>query len=422
MLAMKIRWKYSRKKIILPAILGFSALTGLIREITITNIFIPGRGTDSYYYFLTILVILVNILNSTISANFLPIYSKIFNESNEKANTFAYKTLKTTIVLVFVITSLSVLLLIILFKVNLSYVILPLLLVLSVMTTFLITFNNFHSNFVSTSLNGVVENISFIFILLLLAIGLGNDVENLYIALIIALSSKLFHQLNTARKNNIKKLDVEVNAYINAYKESLLGYFFCVTIIQFSTSVDRVFTKLLSESVITAYFIATKLILIPQTLFTAAIGMILFPKITKILTNNMESQLINIIKKYIVILFGVLAISIFLIVLGSDFLLKKFIFRENINLIDDTKSIMRMQIGYLVGISYQIIPMYIFFAKRELKPIILSFLLGILIFITLCNIFGINTLKIAAYQSISQIAVTIILFFFLIKNCQRNYS
>lgn len=380
-----------KKTLTVVAILIISTILGLFRESSIAKIFGLSEVTDSFLLSFGINMVIINTISSPLTSSFINIYKGYLTKNNlKKGEDFANGLLNSVGIFLLILVLFLYLIIPHLINliaigydneqinltINLAKLLLPSI-IFSGLVSILVGYNNSHYSFKSTSLNGVIENIVIIVILYISFRFLG--IYGLATGVILGSLVKLLFQMYIAKKNGWK---YSINFKIPKYdlKEFLIlssPVVFTTISSQINLIIDRIFATKLTEGAVSALYFANKLVLMPQTIFSTAVGMIVYPYLVKSSTErNWGNILINLSKAWKILLLTLVPSSVILFIFRAELVSIFFGYGKFSEISrDKVATIIPYYLGNLLFGSFVSVIIYTFYSLKKVK---ITFCFGIL--------------------------------------------
>lgn len=294
-------------------IIGFSFLSkilGFIREILIAAKFGSGIETDAFFVALSAVTLFKVIITSSLNTTLIPVLSEIEKnkgkkEKNKQTILFLNITIVVSIVFIFlawIITPYIIKLIAFGFEGNQYELTIKLMriglitILFSGVVTVFRSYLQSETLFTESALADVSFNLVYIFYLILLAGIYG--ITGLMVASVLAVVSQLIIQLPSIRKTKIKYgfiLDFN-NEYVTKIAKLLPPVILTVAVLDINTIIDRTLASTLETGSISALNYGNRLLQLVLGIFIAAITTVLYPMISKEISNTENGKVQMLVK------------------------------------------------------------------------------------------------------------------------------
>ncbi len=287
--------------------------------------------------------------------------------------------------------------------------------------TFLATLLQYKNHFATTAFSTSLLNISLI-IALILSMQLPKEkiIFYLSIAVIVGGIAQVIAHIIAAKKYKILKLlyigaKSKKKADLSTFKKHFLPSVFGNSTAHISAFLDTWLASFLSAGSISYLYYANRLFQLPFALFAIATSTVLFPKITKYLSNNQEKEAKEMMKKIFWLLFYALILATVIGIISSKeivyILFQRGAFNEKDTLITSQVLVMYM-LGLIPFGLNKLFSSYLYATHKHLKAAKFAMIsLTVNIFLSVLFLFPMKVLGLALASSIGGI----ILFFLTLK-------
>ncbi len=287
--------------------------------------------------------------------------------------------------------------------------------------TFLATLLQYKNHFATTAFSTSLLNISLI-IALILSMQLPKEkiIFYLSIAVIVGGIAQVIVHIIAAKKYKILKLlyigaKSKKKADLSTFKKHFLPSVFGNSTAHISAFLDTWLASFLSAGSISYLYYANRLFQLPFALFAIATSTVLFPKITKYLSNNQEKEAKEMMKKIFWLLFYALILATVIGIISSKeivyILFQRGAFNEKDTLITSQVLVMYM-LGLIPFGLNKLFSSYLYATHKHLKAAKFAMIsLTVNIFLSVLFLFPMKVLGLALASSIGGI----ILFFLTLK-------
>lgn len=417
----------AKNSILVASVLIFSTFLGIIRESTIAYKFGATLETDACLIAMIIPGLFTGFIQGSITSTFITVYSgyltaDLREEGWRMTNsvlTFLGLASALIVIICFIGTSKLVHLTApgykgeqLVLAVELTRILLPSIIIVSLIGI-LIGVNNAHNSFLAPSLIGTAANT--VTIAGILTLGSVWGIHGLAAGTLLGVLAQLLIQIPSARKHGLRfrfLLD-----FSNPGLREMLWLVtpFCMVTVagQINIIIDRVFASRLEEGIVSSLYFANKLTFLPQNIFVTAVGMVVFPVLTRAASRQDWAEMITGFKLSVRLLSLVLlpsAMGIFLL----RYPLVKLLFEHGAFTSENTV-ITTGTVAYYLGALYfggmAIMAANIFFALKRMTIAVGAGILTVIINIFLCLIL-INPLQhrgLALANSLSACAYLLVL-------------
>lgn len=398
----------AKNTLLISIILGLSSILGLLRETIITYMFGVTGKTDAYFVALTIPSLFVGLVSGSITSTFVTIYSSFLAKDQREQ---AEKTTNCILSIFFIIFLVLITILFIFsrYSINLiapsyngerltiSVQILRILLpniVFGGLLGILTGVNNSNNSFLAPASVGLVLNISMIMGTLFLGKYVG--IYALAISNSIAVICQFLIQIPSAKKYGLKfKFIVDINDKgLREMVKLVLPFVISALVGQLNLIIDRSFATSFSEGVVTSLYLSGKLVLLPQTIFGSALGMVILPNLVRYAANKNWKDMFQVLQKglnlisFILLPFVIIFLTLSLSIITVLFQHGKF----NINDTTLTASVIPFLIGVMFFGTVWSILNNVYYATRKVKYIVFTSIIAVISKIMLSYLL-INSMK-----------------------------
>lgn len=385
----------AKKTFVVSLILCASSILGLLRESAITYMFGATGKTDAYFVSLTIPSLFIGIISASVTNTFITVYSSLLAKGEkEKAN----KTTNCILTIFFVLLfALSTLLFIfsneaiklvapnyIGEKLDLSIQLLRILLpniIFGGILGILVGVNNSNNSFLAPASIGLVLNLAMIIGILFLGKYFG--IYALAISNSVGIALQLLIQIPSTKKFNFKFkfiFDVKDEGLLEMIK-LVVPFIISAVVGQLNLIIDRNFATSFSEGVVSSLYLSGKLVLLPQTVFGAALSTIILPSLVSYATNKNWKEMFDILQKGINLIFFMLAPCI-VIFLTLSVQIVEILF-EHGKFTTDNTALTASLIPYLIGVMFfgaiWSVLNNIYYATKKVKYIVFTSVMAVLV-------------------------------------------
>lgn len=354
----------ARNSIIVAIIIGISTVLGLIRESSIAYMFGASRTTDAYLVSSIIPTFFSNTLSGSLTSTFITIYAGYMAKGEEEK---AWRT--TNVIFSFLILILGIVgIIFFVFTPTLVHLVAPSYsgsrLNLTVALTrimlpnlffggllgIMVGINYTHHSFFAPAANGLISNV--LVIGSILTLGWVWGIYGLAAGAALGVFGQFLLQLFSARKHGfyyrflldwgdpgVKEIFVLVTPFVVSAMVS-----------QVNLIIDRTLATGLTAGRVSALFFASKLVLLPQLIFTGSVSMVLYPLLLNAAALNDWPRLVEGLNRGLRLLLLVIVPSIvWIFVLRVP--LVQVLFQHGVFNSEDTR-VTAETIPYLIGVLF----------------------------------------------------------------------
>ena len=424
--------KIAKATIGLMIAMMIAKLLGFVREMVLASSYGASMYSDAYLVSMNIPLVILNIIGMALSTILIPMYCEINkNHGDKQALKFINNIINIVIVICIILSIIGIIftepivkLFAIGFKGNTFKVAVDFTRVLLISMTFtalsyiMTAYLQIKNNFTIPGLISVPKNI---IIIISIIISVKYNPYIMIWGTLIGILSELLFQLPFAIKENYK-YEFYINIKDDFIKKSILlsiPVLIGVSVNQINTMVDRTLASTLTEGSISALNYANKLTGFVWTLFITSISSVIYPMLSKLVTEDNKEEFKQFIKKSVnSIIILVLPISIGAIVLANPIV--KLLFQRGAfdsNATNMTAIALAMYSIGMLGSGLRELLGKVFYSLKDTKTPMINGMISMVINILL-NLILIKYLKIvglAISTSIAFIICAIMLFISLNK-------
>lgn len=424
--------KIAKATIGLMIAMMIAKLLGFVREMVLASSYGASMYSDAYLVSMNIPLVILNIIGMALSTILIPMYCEINKKHGDKQSLKFINNIINIVIMICIILSIIgiiftepiVKLFAIGFKGNTFKVAVDFTRVLLISMTFtalsyiMTAYLQIKNNFTIPGLISVPKNI---IIIISIIISVKYNPYIMIWGTLIGILSELLFQLPFAIKENYK-YEFYINIKDDFIKKSILlsiPVLIGVSVNQINTMVDRTLASTLTEGSISALNYANKLTGFVWTLFITSISSVIYPMLSKLVTEDNTEEFKQFIKKSVnSIIILVLPISIGAIVLANPIV--KLLFQRGAfdsNATNMTAIALAMYSIGMLGSGLRELLGKVFYSLKDTKTPMINGMISMVINILL-NLILIKYLKIAGLAistSIAFIICAIMLFISLNK-------
>jgi putative peptidoglycan lipid II flippase len=285
----------AKNSAVIASVLALSSVLGFLREAAIAYKFGATWQTDAFFIALTIPNLFIALVMTSLTKTFITVYSGyLAKEQTEDGWRMANVLLSflgllmSALVVAFALKTASLVHLFapgftgeqLALAVRLTRILLPCLLLGSLMGV-LTGINNAHHSFLAPSLIGVAANVIMIGSIFILGAFWG--IYGLAVGVLLGVAAQFFMQIPSACRNGLR-FHWELDGRNPGLRETMrlaAPFVLSAAANQINLIVDRVLATSLPAGFVSALYFANKLIFMPYYIFAAAIGMVVFPLLTR---------------------------------------------------------------------------------------------------------------------------------------------
>lgn len=272
-------------------LLGLSSILGLIRESATAYQFGATGVMDAYLIAMIIPTLFVNLVKGSVTNTFITVYGGYLAQGEEEAGW----TMANVMISLFIVALSMIALILLLLTTPLVRLVAPsyegtqLALAVSLTRTLLpnvvfggvmgilVGINNAHRSFFAPSIIFALANV--IVILSIFFLGPILGIQGLALGALLGTFAQLIIQIPTARKLGWR-FRFSLDLSHTGVRETLFlvtPFILSAAASQVNLIVDRTLATGLPQGMVSALYFANKLVFLPQSVFTAALGMVVFP-------------------------------------------------------------------------------------------------------------------------------------------------
>lgn len=281
-------------------------ILGLLREILLAQFYGTSLNTDAYIAANNIPVVLFAAIGTSIATTFVPMYARVKEECGEKrANTFAVHMIEGLIAICAFMTLLGEILIrefvfifvsgfegqVLELTVSFSRILFPSIFSLA-LVNIMGAYLQQHSRFLAIVLSPVVGNG-----IIILSLFAANKIDNIYVlvwgTLIGSLLQIVFYIPCVLKTGILSRDNVSIfkDGHMPLLLRLVVPVFMGESVNEINSIVDRNLVSALDTGSVSALNYAYKIINLVIGVFVAAVGMVAFPKISKLAAENKLNQL-----------------------------------------------------------------------------------------------------------------------------------
>lgn len=281
----------AKNSFMVASVLGFSAILGVLRESAMAYQFGATGVTDAYLIALIIPTLFINLIRGSITNTFITVYGGRLAQGQEQAGRRMTNIVLTGLgvglgglTLAFFLGATPLVRLVapsytgeqLTLAVELTKILLPSI-ILGGLMGILVGINNAHHSFFIPSAIWPVSNL--IVIASIFGLGPRLGIRGLAIGTLVGTLAQLLIQIPTARQHGWR-FEPTFDRQDPGVRETLwlvTPFILSAAASQVNLVIDRMLATGLQLGAVSSLYYANKLVFLPQSIFTAALGMVVFP-------------------------------------------------------------------------------------------------------------------------------------------------
>lgn len=297
----------AKNTVVVASILAISSILGFVRESAIAYKFGATAQTDAFFVAMTIPALFIGLIKNSITSTFITVYSGYMTtgqtDEGWRMTNILLSVLGVLLLGMIVVFSIGAPALVHLFApgytgeqlaltVELTRILLPSMFFGTLMGV-LVGINNSNLSFIAPSLIGVVANV--VTILSIFILGSVWGVYGLAVGSLLGIVAQFLIQLPSAFRHGLRfRFEIDFkDAGVRETMRLVAPFVLSVAAIQVNLIVNRTLATGLPEGYVSALYFADKLIFMPHYIFTVAVGMVVFPLLTRAAAQKNWGELIE---------------------------------------------------------------------------------------------------------------------------------